>query len=106
MQTLVKFAETVSKAMVKLLPICKSTLNIACVTETGESGTTAAQLKGSNLLQAAAGQMWEGAGHCSPWPGAAPSLLWLPSPHICQKDQVCHPLKVQKRKTLQETGSS
>lgn len=37
MQTLVKFAETVSKAMVKLLPICKSTLNIVCVTETGES---------------------------------------------------------------------
>lgn len=37
MQTLVEFAETVSKAMIKLLPICRGTLNIVCVTETGES---------------------------------------------------------------------
>lgn len=35
MQTLVKFAATVSQATVKRLPICKSTLNTVCVT--GES---------------------------------------------------------------------
>lgn len=54
--------------------------------------------EGPDLLRAAAGQMWEAAGHCSPWPGAAPSLLWLAPPHICQKDQVCHPLKVRRGK--------
>lgn len=90
MQTLVKFAETVSKAMVKLLPICKSTLNIVCVTETGES--QAQPLRGSDLLRAAAGQMWEAAGHCSPWPAAAPSLLWLPSPpHIARRTRCATP---------------
>lgn len=34
MQTLVGFAETGNKPMIKLLPICKGALNIVCVTET------------------------------------------------------------------------
>jgi len=76
MQRLVGFAETVNKTTVKLLPICKGTLNIVCVAEAGKAEAQPCLAE----VRCALGCSWadvEAAGHSD----TAPSFQHL-VPHL------------------------